>query len=157
MALTSALLALLSCGPKQLPEGRVLAYGLNENDTGRPDCLWALEEGGPCSTASEPVELSSDQASRLRGLLSSTESFGEGESKCFLPHQVYVFEDELGQVQEQVVVSLLCEGLRSAEGSTAQPRDPNFAGLSPEGLGGLTGLCLELGLPHCEPRPEDFR
>ncbi len=152
-----ALIWLLACGPRHLPEGRVLAYGLNEHDTGRPECLWALDDAGRCSTASEPVELSSDQAARLRALLWAPETFGEGESKCFLPHQAYVFEDELGQVQEQVVVSLLCEGVRSAEGSTAQPRDPNRAGLSVEGLGGLTGLCLELGLPHCEPRPEDFR
>lgn len=152
-----ALIWLLACGPKHLPEGRVLAYGLNEDDTGRPDCLWALEDSGPCATAGEPIELDADQAARLRGLLSSAETFGEGESKCFLPHQVYVFEDALGQVQEQVVVSLLCEGLRSAEGSTAQPRDPNQAGLSAQGLGGLKGLCVELRLPHCEPRPEDFR
>lgn len=133
---------------------RVEAWAMNIGAPGRPECLWAVEDGVVCGDVSVgPVRLAPGQIARLEALLETPETFGEPLSKCFLPHHAFTWRDAEGAVVQQVSICFLCDNLRSQAALAALPDDPNLQGFSAAGRAGLQGLCEELGLPNCEGTP----
>jgi len=153
------LILALSCGPKEgieaLPEhSAVVAFPMNVGEDGRPTCLWPLDEDGSrCSTTGDPVELSKEQAAMVDTLVSTSESWGEGASKCFVPRHGFVFYSDSGEVTQQIALSMICEGLRADPPLAAMPKRESEQGLSPGAQMLWLQLCEEAGLGRCSLQP----
>lgn len=157
------LIALLACGPmsskgtglEALPDHTaVVAFPMNVGETGRPTCLWPLEDDGDrCSTTGDPIELSAEQAAMVDTLLSTPESWGEGASKCFVPWHGFVFYDAAGEVTQQVSVSLICQGVRADPKLAAMPRKESEQGLSPGAQLLWLDVCKQAGMERCQLSP----
>lgn len=154
------LIALLACGPKTgveaLPEHvDIVAFEMNIGEVGRPSCLLPLDDDGSlCKTTGRPRPLSEDQAALVRTMLSSELTWGQGASKCFVPYLGFAFYDADNGVQQQVAVSLICEGVRATPDLKAMPGREVEQGLSDEALVTFVGLCEELKLEGCGLQPK---
>ncbi len=154
------LITLLACGPKTgveaLPEHvDIVAFEMNIGEVGRPSCLLPLDDDGSlCKSTGRPRPLTPDQADAVRVMLSSQQTWGQGSSKCFVPYLGFAFYDAENEVQQQVAVSLICEGIRATPGLPAMPRREVEQGLSEAALVTCVGMCEELKLEGCGLQPK---
>ena len=133
--------------------GSVVAYAMNLDRPGRPQCTMPIENGALCKSVRRPgKKLSATQAKRLSELLTSRRSYGQPEPKCFIPHHAFVFYDDQKKVQRQVSVCFMCSNLRANPPLSGQPKDPSSSALTSKALNELRGLCRELGLPRCDAK-----
>jgi hypothetical protein len=159
MTMTRVALSLLVVGiagqaqaePEPPKKARVVAYAMNLEGKGRPECMMPLKDGAPCKTVKQPGKtLTAAQAKRLSALFGKRRSFGQAEPKCFIPHHAFVFYDKDGKVERQVSVCFMCSNLRAEPPLRKQPEDPMKSALSDRSVKVLRGLCKELGLPRCD-------
>ena len=133
------------------PFATVRGFAFNQGKKGRPECHRPLnEDGSLCKSVEKPgVVLDPTQQARLLALLGTEATFGDGESKCFIPHHGFVFYDDNDQPVGQVSLCFLCAGLRARPRLPAQPENPRYSGLGESGMKNLKQLCTDVGLPGC--------
>jgi hypothetical protein len=137
-----------------VPFATVKAFGFNLRKKGRPDCQMPVNPDGTlCKSVEKPgVVLNEEQQKRLLKLLGTPRTFGEGESKCFIPHHAFVFYDKDGKAVGQVSICFMCVGLRANPPVAAQPKDPRRSALGDWGMKNLRQLCHDLKLPACDKK-----
>jgi hypothetical protein len=130
----------------------VRGFAFNRGKKGRPDCHTPLNKDGTlCKSVEKPgVVLNAAQQKRLLALLGTRKTFGDGETKCFIPHHGFVFYDKEDKPVAQVSICFLCAGLRASPRLPAQPKNPRYSGLGEAGMKNLRQLCADVGLPDSQ-------
>ncbi|MCP4440874.1 MAG: hypothetical protein GY810_18280 [Aureispira sp.] len=91
----------------EVPFNRVLAYKMaNTNET-------VIDEFGQLSrhTVGDPITLSDQQVLELTSLLTDSDNYGGGASRCFEPHIGYVFYNDYFESIAHITICLGCSNL----------------------------------------------